>query len=64
MGHWSIVVIGLAMFLFGEMWIFGLWIWKGMECFKLDLMGYSSMNIEDTVARGDLNCGDRPYMFW
>jgi hypothetical protein len=35
---WDIAVIGLTMFLFGRMWIFGLWIWKAMKCFKWGLM--------------------------
>jgi hypothetical protein len=31
---WGIAVIGLTMLLFEKMWIFGLWIWKAVECFK------------------------------
>jgi hypothetical protein len=31
---WSISVIGLAMFLFGGMWILGLWIRKSVQHFK------------------------------
>jgi hypothetical protein len=30
--------------------IWGLWIWKTLEYFKWDLMGYSSSNMEDFVA--------------
>ena len=31
---WGIAVVGLTMVLFGGMQIWGLWIWKAMECFK------------------------------
>jgi hypothetical protein len=46
------------MFLFERLWTWGLWIWQTVECFKWDLMGYSSRNMEDFVTEGDLNCGD------
>ena len=29
-----------------------------MECFKWDLMGYPSRNMEDFVTESDLNCAD------
>jgi hypothetical protein len=32
-------VIGLTMLLFGKIWIWGVVIWKGLECFKWGLMG-------------------------
>jgi hypothetical protein len=38
------------------MWILGLWIWKAVESFKCDLMGYPSRNMQDFVAESDLNC--------
>jgi hypothetical protein len=41
------------------MWILGLWIWKGLECFKWGLMGNASRNMEDFVAESDLNCADQ-----
>jgi hypothetical protein len=44
------------MLLFGEMWIWGLW--KAVEFFKWALMSYSSRNMEDSAAQGDLNCAD------
>ena len=53
---WSIGVIGLTMLLFGTMWIWGIGIWKGMECFRRGLMGYPSRNMEDFVAESNLNC--------
>jgi hypothetical protein len=40
------------------MWILGLWIWKAMECFKWGLIGHPSRNMEDFVARSNLNCVD------
>jgi hypothetical protein len=42
------------------MWIWGLWIWKAGECFKWDLMGYPSRNMEAFVTERerDLNCAD------
>ena len=55
---WGISVIGLTMLLLGSMWILGLWIWKAMECFKWNLMGYPSKNMEDFVTESDLNCED------
>jgi hypothetical protein len=36
------------------MWILGLW--KGMECFKWELMGHLRRNMEDLDAVGELNC--------
>ena len=49
------------MFLLGGTWIFGLWIWKATECFKWDLTGHPSRNMEDIGAEGDLNSGDHSY---
>ena len=54
----GIAVISLAMLLFDRMQIYGLWIWKAVECFKWGLMGYPSRNMEDFVAESDLNCAD------
>jgi hypothetical protein len=46
------------MLLFGRMQIWVLWIWKAGECFKWGLMGYPRRNMEDIVAKSDLNCAD------
>jgi hypothetical protein len=46
------------MVLFGRMWIFRLWIWKAVECFKWGLMGYPRKNMEYFISESDLNCGD------
>ena len=46
------------MFLFGGMWILGLWIWKAVECCKWGLMDCPSRNLEDIGTEGDLNCAD------
>jgi hypothetical protein len=51
-------VIGLTMLLFGRMWIWRLWIWNAVECFKWGLMGYPRRNMEDFVADNDLNYAD------
>ena len=32
--EWGVAVIDLTMLLFGRMWIWGLWIWKAVECFN------------------------------
>ena len=50
--------MGLTMLLFERMWIFGLWIWNSVECFKWGLMGHPSRNMEDFVAGSGLNCVD------
>jgi hypothetical protein len=55
---WGISVTGLTMLLFERMWILGLWIWNTVECFKWDLMGHPSRNVEDFVSGSDLNCVD------
>jgi hypothetical protein len=55
---WGIDVIGLTMLLFERMWIFGLWIWNSVECFKWDLIGHPSRKMEDSVAGSNLNCVD------
>ena len=52
---WGIAVIGLTV-LFERMWIWGLWIWKAMECFKWGLMGHPSRNMEVFVAVSVFNC--------
>jgi hypothetical protein len=52
------------MLLFGRMWIWGLWIWKAMECFKWGLMSHSSRNMEDFVGISDLNCADLAQEAW
>jgi hypothetical protein len=44
------------MFMFGRMWILGLWIWKSLECFKWGLIGQPTRNTEDSGAKGHLNC--------
>jgi hypothetical protein len=49
-------VIGLTMLLFGGVWVLGLW--KAVECFKWDLMGHPSRNMENFVAGSNLNCVD------
>jgi hypothetical protein len=54
---WGTAVIGLTMLLFGRKWIWGLWIWKAMDCFKWSLMGHPRRNMKDFVANSDLNCG-------
>ena len=51
-------MIDLTMFLFGRMWVLGLWIWKALECFKWGLMGYPRRNMKDFLAEYDLNCAD------
>ena len=51
-------MIGLTMFLFERMWIWGFWIWKAVECFKWGLMGHPRRNMEDLVAGSNLNCVD------
>jgi hypothetical protein len=56
--EWGIAVIGLTMLLFERMWIWGLCIWKAMECFKWGLMDHPSRNMEDLVAGSHLNCVD------
>lgn len=56
-GDWDIAMLGLTMFFFEGMWIWGLWIRKAVECFKGELMSYPSRNIEDIGAEGELNCG-------
>jgi hypothetical protein len=43
------------MLLFERKWIWGLWIWNTVECFKWSLMGHPSRNMEDFVAGSDLN---------
>ena len=48
---WGIAVIGLTMVLFGGMQIWGLWIWKAMECFTWDLMGLQVRILKTLVLR-------------
>jgi hypothetical protein len=40
------------------MWIWGLLIWKAVEYFKWDLIGYLNRYMEDFGAETDLNCVD------
>ena len=47
------------MFLLGGMWTLGFWVRKEAKRFKWVLMDHTSRNLEDRVAKGDLNCGDR-----
>jgi hypothetical protein len=54
---WHITVIGLTMPSFGRMWIWGLCIWKALECFMWGSMGHPGRNMEDVIAVSDLNCG-------
>ena len=56
-------MIGLTMFLFGGMWIWGLCIWKAMECFMKDLMGHPCRNIEDIGAKDGSNYANRSKRF-
>jgi hypothetical protein len=55
---WVIAVISLTMFLFGRMWILGLWIWKTVEFFKWGSMGYPSRNMEGFATENELNLAD------
>jgi hypothetical protein len=55
--NWGIALIGLTMFLFGEMWILELWIRKAVEWFKWSLRGHPSRSHEDSGAEGNLNSG-------
>ena len=55
---WDIAVIGLTIVLFGRMWIWGLWTWEAVECFKWGLMNHSSRSMGDFVAESNLNCAD------
>jgi hypothetical protein len=56
-GHGGIALIGLTMLLFGETWIWGLWIRRAVECLKWDLTDHSRRSMEDSGAKGDLNVG-------
>ena len=51
-------MIDLTMLLFERMWIWGLWIWNTVECFKWGLISHPSKNMEDFVAGSNLNCVD------
>jgi hypothetical protein len=51
-----VAVISLTTFLFRIMWIWGLWIWKAVKCFKWVVVGYPSRNMEDIVDESDLDC--------
>ena len=46
------------MFLFGRMCIMESWARKAGECFKHCLMDHPSRSMEDSSAKGDLNCGN------
>lgn len=50
-------LIVLGMTVFGGVGTLGLWIGKGVECFKWDLVGHISRSIGDNDFEGDLNCG-------
>ena len=50
--------VGTRSGVFERMWIFGLWIWNTVDCFKWGLMGHPSRNMEDFVAGYNLNCVD------
>ena len=60
---WSIAVIGLSMLSSGRMWIWGLWIWKAVECFKWGLMGHPRKNMEDFVTEWFELCRPGPRGF-
>ena len=45
----DIAVVGLTMLLFGRMCIWGLWIWKVVECFKWGSMAHPSEEIWKTL---------------
>jgi hypothetical protein len=59
----GIAAIVLNMLLFGRLWIWGLWIWKAMGCFKWYLMNHPNRNMEDFVAESNLNCADLAQVF-
>jgi hypothetical protein len=42
--------------LFERMWIWGLWIWNTVECFKWGIMDHPSRNMEDFVTGSNLKC--------
>ena len=48
---WGIALVDMTMLLFSRIWIWGLWIWKAMKCFKWGLMGQPSRNMEEVVLR-------------
>ena len=54
---WGFAVIGLTMLCFEEC-IWGLRIWKAVDCIKWGLLGYPSRNIKDFVTERYLNCVD------
>jgi hypothetical protein len=49
-------VIGLTLLFCLEECIFWDFGWKAVECFKWDLMGHPSRDMEDFVGESDLNC--------
>lgn len=54
---WGIGLIVLGMTVFGGVGTLGLWIVKGVECFKWDLVDQISRSMEDNGFEGDLKCG-------
>lgn len=52
----GIVVIGLAVLLFGRMWIWGPWIRKAIKYCTWGLMGYPDSSMVNSGAEGGLNC--------
>ena len=61
----GIAVMGLTIFLFRGMLIWGLWIWKVVvECTKFGLIGHPSRNMDDICGGCDLNSGDCSYDVW
>lgn len=54
---WGIGLIVLGMTVFGGVGTLGLWIGKGVECSKWNLVGHISRSMEDNDFEGDMNCG-------
>jgi hypothetical protein len=46
------------MLLLRRMWIWGIWVWKAVECFKCGLMGHPRRNKEVFISESDLNFAD------
>jgi hypothetical protein len=60
---WGLAVIVLTMLLFGRMWVWGLWIWKAVGCFKWGLIAHPSRTVEDFATQSELNCLTWPKRF-
>ena len=54
---WVIAVIGMTIFLFGGIWMLGLWIRRAGELFRWGLMGQTIRNMEGSGAEDNLKCG-------